>query len=186
MKTNKRNNRKTPRVKAGTKLVIIFLVLALLASGYLLWHRFYKQPNTGQTETSDKTSESEPKIDLEQPTDEQVDAGIDIKESDKNITETANFSVIITSNNINDELLTIRTLIAGQISNQGACVLTLINTNKIVTKTAKTVAMSSYSTCQGFDIGLNELRPYGSKWAIQLKVTVGEETATTNSEVTLE
>lgn len=120
-------------------------------------------------------------VDYNTPTEEQREAGerasADVKQSSEpedpskpdtggpNPSPDGQVSVSITAANVNSGKLQVRTLI--QSLDPGTCTLTLSREgHSSITHTASTQALASTSTCQGFDVPVNNL-PAG-EW----KVTV--------------
>lgn len=167
--------------KTNKKPIIIMLVIivfvSLSAGGYLYWQRPAKQKPAEKDDYIQK-------IDLNPSTEEQKKAGADIKKSVNTETVSKNFTVTITSANATGELIQIRALINGAVTNDGDCVLTLSQSGNNITKSVKTSALPSSSTCQGFEINRSELS--SGTWSIGLVVKIGSEIANTKSEVVIE
>lgn len=172
MKINKKNNRKN-RIIIFILFVVIIVAIFIFGAFYYL--RYIKTDNNIHT--------TESTIDYNPPTEEQKKAGEDIKKANQT-TVSATFSALITSANVNNNIVQIRAIINGVISSDGICDLTLSNNDLIVTKSAPTYAGPSSSTCQGFDISRSELT--SGTWSILLTVTVNNEITTATSEITLE
>lgn len=190
MKTNRKKQYKSKHATSKKwnnilrPIVIIPAIIILsLAGGYIVWRQQFKQAETNQNKEIEEATTPETKIDLNPPTEEQVEIGQDIKEHVNEKTQSTIFSITITSAGIHGDLLQIRAVVNGAISNDGVCDLTLTGPSGTIEKTAKTYALASYSTCQGFDINRTGLSP--GKWTINLTVTIDGETATAKSEVTI-
>lgn len=92
-------------------------------------------------------------------------------------------AVTITAANQNGSTLQIRALI-GAVENTGTCTLTLSQTGQqTVTKTSGTQALSSTSTCQGFDIPTSELST--GVWHITITYNSPTLTGATTKDVTV-
>jgi hypothetical protein len=93
-------------------------------------------------------------------------------------------SVTITAANQNGSTLQIRALI-GAVENTGTCTLMLSQTGQqTVTKTAGTQALSSTSTCQGFDVPTSELST--GVWHITITYNSPTLTGATTKDVTIQ
>jgi len=170
MKINKKQSK-----EANLIITIVILLLVGLVAGYIY---FKSQPQPiVDNQTSAQT------IDYNPPTAEQKQAGEDQKLSTQKPISTK-FTAAITSANTNGEIVQIRSVINGAISNEGVCDLTLTNGAETVSKSTATYAMPSSSTCQGFDINRSELS--SGTWQINLTATINGEIATASSEIKLE
>ncbi len=173
MKINKQRKDR----KRKLLLIVIIGVLLIVAAGgtaaYLLY--FKRSP-----ESSDNAS----KIDLNPPTNEQVDAGKTAKkEFESRQTEASverqnanntppveqkqDVSVLLSSVSATNGTLSVRSIIQ-TIDKAGSCTLEVSKQGATtVSKTSGTQTMGSYSTCTGFDIPTSEL----SKGDWQLHLT---------------
>ncbi len=172
MKTNKYQKNKKIYIILGIALFII----CGSVFGIVLWRRS-QQPESQITDSSEK-------IDYGPPTDEQKQSGEDIKTSVSQSAASADFGVIISAANVNGDIIQIRGMISGLVSNDGTCDLTLSQAGVSVQKTAPTYALPVSSTCQGFDINRSELST--GTWDINLTVTVNGQAASAVGQVTLE
>ena len=151
MKISSKTNKKNRYVIAIvlTTLVVLFGAYSAVAHLSGLW------PFTRDSQVNDVNT-----IDFKPPTAEQIETGNDIKdaaiEAESAIPPTGEVTLTITAANQNENVLQIRTLIQAT-TNSGVCTLTLTMQGKVVTKTAPVQAMSSASTCAGFDIPVSEL-----------------------------
>jgi hypothetical protein len=146
------------KTNSKSKIIGITLVVLIVVAGAYTalaysnnWFPFTKEQPAKNVNT----------VDLEPPTDEQVQTGKDIKdesiEAENAKPPTGTVDVSITAANQNGSSLQVRTLIQAT-TNTGTCTLTLSNQGtKTVTKTAGLQAQSSTSTCAGFDVPVSEL-----------------------------
>jgi hypothetical protein len=89
----------------------------------------------------------------------------------------------ITAANQNDSLLQIRSLILA-VDSGGICSLSLTRSGfSPITKTAPAQALSSSSTCQGFDIPLSELAP--GEWSVILNYESSSLVGSTTRSITI-
>lgn len=161
-----------PRSKKNLIIYIsLGVVVLLVVAAFLYVYKFdgnlfgWTTKSNTQDTTTDKQVES---------TDEQKEAGDNTTEggsdkppspapqtgSDKKTVE-----VLITAANQNSGVLQVRALIS-TVVNTGNCTLTLTKSGQTVTKTADTQALSSTSTCKGFDIPVSELS--SGSWQLNL------------------
>jgi len=150
------------------KIIIICIIFILLISTLTVSYIYIFKGNLfgWKASKSQNTTNNQNSIDYNEATSEQKKAGNAVKSgltdsppeptsipgSDKK-----NVQMIITAANQNGSILQIRALISA-VENTGICTLTLTSAGKpTVTKTANSQALSSTSTCQGFDIPVSEL-----------------------------
>lgn len=129
-------------------------------------------------------SSSQPEVDYNSPTDEQIDSGEYIKGQNNQNNNTGSFVVSISSAIIDNGVIKIRSVINGIISSNGTCSLKMTNGSKQYSASASTFAMTSYSTCQGFNINQSDLA--SGDWQITLEVTAESKTSTANSSIALD
>lgn len=142
---------------------VIVLIATALTYVYALQGNLFGWQSTKSTPTTTGS-----KISYEPATPEQQQAGATAKtgSSDTPAAPTStpastlrDVQVTITAANQNGSILQIRALI-GAVENTGTCTLVLSREGQSsVTKTAGTQALSSTSTCQGFDVPTSELSP---------------------------
>lgn len=156
-------------------LIIVAAIMALLAVSALTYVYVFNG-STLDWDSHKTSSDDTPLTNLDKPTDEQIEAGEEIKresvEKNEAINENSSdqsgeigtVSVIITAAEQSSGQLVIRSLIQ-TVSNEGTCTLTLQKTDgTTVTKTAGVQASASSSTCKGFDVPVSELSP--GEWRI--------------------
>lgn len=123
---------------------------------------------------------------LTPPTKQQVDSGNDVKkqtitkdQSSKPNTATSTatapqpFTVTVSASGKTDQTFQVRVLI-DKLMSDGVCTILLQKDGATITKTAKTQALSSSSTCQGFDIPLSSLS--SGTWSYTITVTDSDGT----------
>jgi len=174
-----KNNKKTLIIIAA----ILVVVIAASAGAYALYKPASDEKST--SETTDTTNSSKSTIDDKEPTKEQIEAGNATKEDSVNDTNTnddqnsnkLNLTAIPSNSNQTIHLeVTIKEIIAS-----GACTVTLTNGTISKVYTASVQALSSYSTCTGFDIPTSDLAP--GTWKIEVSVVSGSSSGKVNSEV---
>lgn len=175
-----KSNKKFP-----TKIILIIIsILIVLGLGAFALYKtgVIKLPTDKPTDEKNKVSNE---VNLEPPTDEQTKIGEEIKETSSDVQNT-NLSVAISSTYIDSGLLHIKAIINGVITSNGTCDLLMTRKSDSITisKSASTYAMPSYSTCQGFDIDINELGV--GEWNAKLTVTINGESVSTDKNVTIE
>lgn len=122
-------------------------------------------------------------IDYNPPTEEQIQAGEEIKSQNQNLT-TNDLGILISSKIQDGDTVKIRSIINGTVSNSGTCSISIRNNGSTYTATAPTSAMTSYSTCQGFNISKAELG--SGDWIIDLPVTIDNNTSTVSDSFIVE
>jgi hypothetical protein len=177
---------KTPNKKNRSPVIItslLILGLLLVLGGYTAIayrnHFWPFHPEAVQT--------SADKIDLNPPTSEQINTGKDIKNAAQDAAnqptiQGSQVDLTITSVNQSSTSLQIRTLIQAT-TNNGTCSLTLTKNGSTVTRTASVQAAASSSTCEGFDIPLNELS--AGKWQMTIKFNSGSINGEVSQEVSV-
>jgi len=184
MKINKNHNKKRRIVIALS--TVGFLVLVSVAAAIAVAQM---ANNDAQPNTPSDTAIPESKINLDAPTQEQLDAAQQKKEDSLtndqvNQQPTSSLGVTITASNQNNtsSLLQIRTLIDA-ITRSGTCSLTLQQGAVIVSRSADIQAGPSNSTCKGFDIPLAELS--AGTWSLTVEATSGNATGKATSQVVI-
>ena len=157
------------------KWIIPVIVLAILLAGASAGAFYYMNRTQPVTDTSNDVPENaRNKVNLNSPTDEQQKAGSDIKkeslenENKSENSPTQNIPIIISAANQNGNTLQIRSLIQSVLGS-GTCTIELSRNDQKISKTSGVQAMSSSSTCQGFDIPVSELSP--GTWTIHLTIS---------------
>lgn len=138
------------------------------------------------------TGTDKDEIDYNKPSNEQIEAGTEIKketveqdeESQSNNSDepasSASFKTRITSTSAQSNSLRIRNVIDG-IYQQGACSLVLTKGSQTVERSASVQPLPQNSTCKGFDIPLSELST--GQWQAKLTVEINNQVATTSTVV---
>jgi len=169
-------------------LIIGAILLVILGASALYFYKF-----NGKIFGWSPVASSSSTVDYNPPTQEQIDAGNQVKEEnlkqdeatnpktgdsstpDSNQTQTPaqqnTVGVSITAANQNGSMLQIRALI-NTVTSSGSCTLTLTKSGSpTVTKTANVQALPSSSTCQGFDVPVAELS--SGTWAATVQYNNG-------------
>lgn len=179
---------KSNRLRNSIIISSIILVIALLGVSYM----YAKKVGIFSPEST--SQQTQDKINLNPPTNEQLQAGSDAKKQTiENSQNAANkpspttkqtVAVTITASNVAGDNLSIRTLI-DKVSNTGTCTLTMTAEGQAtIVKTADVQALPSGATCKGFDIPLSELS--GSKtWNVQIEYVSAEVSGKTTKVVNL-
>jgi flagellar basal body-associated protein FliL len=161
---------------------VIFLAIAAAAVHFAMSH-------DSLPKNADRQAAS---INYDPPTDDQVQAGINQKQSTvdnsaKNDSPppapTTSLNITMTSNGQSDGTYRIRYLIDQSIST-GTCSLTMIKDGRTVVKTASVQALASSATCAGFDIPVAELG--SGTWQATLTVSSGAASGTASNEVAVD
>lgn len=186
-----------PKKSAQKKTILIgvaaFIIVALAAA---LAYHYQLGPFHSANDSSS--------INLAPPTSDQKAAGDKIKqgslengESKQNTTGSdqppaptpqpgsskSEVEIMITAANQNDSVLQIRSLIS-TVTDNGTCTLKLTGpANQSLTRTAEVQALSTTSTCKGFDIQTSELAP--GDWKATLEYDSNTLTGSTSKTITI-
>lgn len=177
MKTKIKNNKS---YKKPLIFITIFVIVFATGFGLLYWKH--------TADTKDKKGLNDliikQEINYEEPTGDQIQAGIDQKQSNQAPRQNSP-NLIITSANVSDGVLRIRLDINDIISSNGTCELVLKSntTQAIVNKQVSTYALPSSSTCAGFDINTNELSP--GKWLAEISVEIDDSNLFISKEISI-
>lgn len=164
--------------------IIVIAILGWLAYAYNQQKWPFTEPITDSTTAPQNT------VDYSEPTEDQVSAGVIAKEKvAKDATtpstepsSTPTIPVSFTSVQPGKTVY-IRTLI-GAVTSNATCSLTMSGPNgKSYTASVGVQALSSSSTCQGFNVPMSNLAP--GNWTIAVTVTDGTSTGTAATEKTL-
>lgn len=190
---------KTNKKHFFTLPIICLVVTTLILAGLATYIYGFKGKIFGWS----PITSSDNAINYNPPTQEEVDAGKDVKEdtinpnedsspkNDQNETTPSptptpddqpnNIGLNITAASQNGSTLQIRALIAA-VTSKGTCKLTLSKTGAAsVVKTADIQALANSSTCKGFDVSTSEL-PAGT-WTATLVYEDGSNRGTATKEV---
>lgn len=165
---------KSKKVKIIIATIVTILLLLVIAIIYI--YQFHGNVFGWKASQDTSNDNSTNIIDYGPATDEQIQAGNDMKSGSSSDTPSSptpitgsdkkNVQLTITAASQNNPFLQIRVLI-GAVESTGTCTLTLVNTdNPTITKTASTQALASTSTCKGFDVPISELSI--GKWNITI------------------
>lgn len=171
---------KTKHTTNNKKIIVIIIAAVVIlgiggtVSAYYLLSQDQK---TESTEAPAIEEYNRNDVDLNESSNEQQQAGEDIKKDSVDKDESqqnGSLSVSFTAVNQSDNSLQVRANISSLTSN-GTCELSLTGPNgTVVTKSSGVQALASNSTCQGFDIPLSELSK--GSWTVKLKVTTNNVT----------
>lgn len=171
-----RKNKNTSKI-----FIVAILIAALLAvGGFWIYLTYF----TNDSSSSDATKKSSDISADQEPVNETNLApakGGNSNETEKNEADNSNsaspnpLSASITSAAQNGGTLQIRTLIE-KVTSSGTCTLELSKTgSNTITKNASVQALSSSSTCAGFNIPTSELS--SGTWRISITITSGDDEA---------
>ncbi len=177
MKTEKYSKKQK---SLGIRALIICLAFLLIIVITIIFSLNHKTIFNNQVNQNIDTS-----YNLSPPTEEQKQAGEDIKKQTLENKSTNNdLGLSFSSISQNDSQLKIKISISGAITNDGTCDLMLEKDSQQLKISKPTFALTSYSTCQGFDINTTELSK--GDWTLSLSVTVKDKASTINKTITLE
>lgn len=169
-------------------LTILLILVGATACYYLLF-----RSNESTTSTNNDTS----KISLDKPTDEEQQAGQDQKQktvendssskdgtdSSASLDSSMPIPVTLTANARNGDIYQLRYLVEENLGS-GTCTLTLTKSGQTITKTAAIQPSASSSTCQGFNVPMNELST--GQWQSRLHIQAGDRSGETAATLTIE
>jgi len=173
--------------KSHKKAIIGSILAVVLVAGSTFGYLYYRHT---QNATNANNTASAQTINLDPPTQEQVQAGSTQKENavDNSAKDDANsdptptsgsLTVTLTSSNVNNGIQQLRYLISQQLGS-GTCTLTLTSGSQTpIVKTAAVEALASSSTCEGFDITTSSMA--SGQWTAAVTVTNGSESGSTSS-----
>lgn len=177
MKIAQRKSRKKP-------LLIALALIFLLAGGAWAYYTFSNHNKTSNESLTDSTIKQPalqtPKNEQQTANDKKQQAVKDDESSNttSNQSDNSTLTVSQTASTRDENIYRLRYLIEQNLAS-GTCTLTLTQNNKVITKTASIQSLSSSSTCQGFDIDVNELS--SGAWQANLSVQSGDKTGKTSS-----
>ena len=173
------------------RYVVIATTVVVLALLGWLYYAYSQQQWPFPAPTPDSTNTPQNTVDYGAPTDEQISAGAAAKEQAIN-NSTPNptaepatpSSIPVSFTSVQPgETVYIRTLI-GTVTSGATCSLTMSGpSGKSYSASAGVQALSSSSTCQGFNIPMSSLS--AGTWKITVTVTDGSATGTATTEKTL-
>lgn len=177
------------KIRVSKKATLIGATILVAGIGLAILYSSWSSKDITPPKTVDTEGSSEKKvndINLDSPTDQQVQTGNDAKkdtiDNSASTTSEAPFTATINTNQDDRSILKVRSLISA-LSSSGTCELTLSQGDKIITKTAGIQAQASSSTCMGFDIPVSELS--SGDWVLSLKVSIGAQTSANTKTVTV-
>jgi hypothetical protein len=168
--------------------VIIVVVAILLIGGsvFAISQGFLTdQPSSSQANDEDTITDGGSTIDNTPPTDDQTNAGNDIKkgslDNDNDSSETPDtIDVSVTATPIDADTIHVQTIIQ-KVTNSGKCTLDIKKGSTALTYSSEVQASTKYSTCKGFTV--NNLAP--GTWTITLTYSSGSISAIDTTKVTL-
>lgn len=160
-------------------ILISAIVLAALLIGYVT----YAYINNGSIFGWPIQKDTQDTFDLKPATDEQIKSGQDTKkhtleQDQEKSNETENktseqFNVTVSASNKSEQSFQVRVLVDKLVQN-GSCTISLRKGESNVIKTAPTQTLANSSTCQGFDIALDELA--SGSWDYIIEVIDSDKT----------
>lgn len=170
------------------RLVILVVALLIVLSAGALSAYFIatqKQPDNTKSEQPSKTNTSLESPPLDTPaTREEVHTGNTAKDNTINSSNApaSAMNVVVTADNTGS-MVRIMTEI-NKIISEGSCNITLTQGDKTIKKEQVSIQpLSSYSTCNGWDIASSELS--SGKWMITVNVVSGSQSTSSTTEVSI-
>lgn len=177
-----------PTHKKSMIIIALIIITVVIGAGvYAYTQRNSDKPNEVTSQVENKEARLDPEVE------KQADESISTEKSSKTPVSSSNkddqvnpqpstTSLTITAANQNGSTLQIRTLIS-ELWSSGQCSLTLTKGSLKIIRQAKIQALSSESTCQGFDILTSELE--SGTWNIAIIASNGNKNTSTTKEVTI-
>jgi hypothetical protein len=165
-------------------IAVIALATILLGTGAVFAYQKLSNTNTAPSGTSpsiDKPNPSTPTTIPDSKGGEQF-SGPEANGEDE-APQSTSTSMQITSLNQTSDTLQIRTLIQ-DVWASGSCELRMTKEGVDILRKAAIQALPSSSTCQGFDIPLDELSR--GEWSVTINASNGGESASANSKVVVQ
>ena len=159
-----------PKLNKKLLLASIVILVAALTVGTVA----YLRSQDVETTNSNQETVTKSDIDLEPPTNDEIDLGNQQKTNTVNSTPEAeqpgtsdSLDISFTALNQNGDIVQIRSLSTQNIS--GSCKLTAVNKTVSKSYSAPTQSYANSTTCAGFDIPVSDLG--GGTWNLTLLVT---------------
>lgn len=160
-------------MKKNVALSLIVLALVLMCLIFAFFINTWPFNNSSLNKTSSESNEAKTnQIDLNKPTQEQIDAGKEIKKDvtqSKDNDDFAAFIIDITQSNDN---LLISTLIQ-DVTNEGVCKLTISDGSDKFETVVGTTAMPTTSSCKDFGVVISKTGLKTGVWRFNLSVEIG-------------
>lgn len=147
--------------------ILIFILFTFVIAEKLHIVDFIQQPKTNIK------ADIQAPIDNNPATEEQKNAGEAQKVLKNEPIDKSDLEVLITSIDNSNGVIKIRSIINGAISNNGKCDLLITKSDKTISQTSETYAMTTYSTCKGFSVNTSEMT--AGTWEIKLTVTIDDK-----------
>lgn len=174
------------------KIITLTAILLVVFAGIFLYFILRPDPTVNTPATNIDTETME--INYDEATDEQIEAGNEIKkqtvdsfdEQQSSTQDTpeipSTFSTQLTTATVQADILYVRNEIEG-IHTEGTCKLTLTKNSSVVTLSSGLQALPKSSTCKGFNVPVSDLSP--GVWSIKIEVTINSQTSIATGEVTV-
>lgn len=172
IKQKKNQKRKWPYVVIGSTIIIL-----LAAGTYLYVSSKTPTQDTPTTPTTISPTKGGEQNNSEGSPTQEDDTQKSPHNNESESDGIQNSSTLILNTEVSSGHIKITTQIT-EIWSSGTCVVTLKNGDQTISKEAPIQALSSYSTCQGFNINL----PNGT-WSLDVTATSQEKTASAQAEV---
>ena len=171
-----------PRIKYKTFILIFFSIFIIFALSFFAFEITGIFNLDKQNNKNDSLLTSD--INYSEPSNEQIKSSEDAKKQILENKQNNDLGISFSSISQNNNQLKIKVAISGVVSNDGTCDLVLEKNNQQIKISKPTFALTSYSTCQGFDIETSELTK--GEWITKLSVTIKDKTSMISKTITLE
>ena len=161
--------------KRSKKIPIVIATLLLIGSlaGGIAWYSHTRKQadgNSSKSSENSKNASSDERKQQESATDtkeQTVNEDVNKPDSSENSAQDDSLNVSLTASGKDASVYRLRYLIEQTLAN-GTCTLTLTKGSQTLSRSAPTQSLPSSSTCQGFDIDMNELS--AGTWQAELTV----------------
>ncbi len=175
MKTLKHKYSKKPYV------AILIVAFVLIAGGGITYALISSQPAPNSPDNTPQTELKENQTDSAEPSNEQVDAGNQVKEETvDNQSSVSEVSVSIVPYKKDGYTIKVDSTINANL-NAGKCDLIITNGNITKNYSSDIQQLANYSTCKGFEIPVSDLG--SGNWKINLNVSSKNYKGTTSSSI---
>ena len=178
------------KTKKTKKIIPIIIIFATICVGTFFALRFFSKTNEpseriveksteNSTDISTETVENSTKEDTEE--EEKVEKKPEIIQNDgEDPNQLEELTGNLTTSHVSEDKLILRVNI-DQFLATGKCFLQLNSGTSTVEKEANIISSASTSTCEGFDIPINELK--SGKWSIEISLDSNNKTGKITGEV---
>lgn len=174
-------------MKTKTAIITVLILVLAIAFGVFVFVRWSNKGSSDTQPSNDQSSVIDHYVSEEPATNDQQAGGQSIKDTvlDEQPTSTGDdYASSITVTNQSSGILYIRTKIEA-VTSSGSCTLKMNGpSNKTYSATSQVQALTSYSTCQGFNVPISNLTP--GIWNISISYSEGSHSATMQKDINIQ